>query len=352
MKETNVPIKYQKVYKLIEQHQRISIITHLNPDGDAVGSALGLYHFLENKNKEANVMLPNDFPGFLKWLPGSDSIFIYEKHGKQVTKALKAAELIICLDFNALNRMEVLADTFTRSNAPKVLIDHHPMPENFADITISTTAVSSTAELLYRFLEATAPEGITLPVATALFTGILTDTGSFSYNASNPGTYRVVGQLIEYGINKDEINALVYDNYSVERMRLMGYCLNEKMEVFPEYHAAFIPLSLETMERFNFRTGDSEGFVNLPLSINGIIFTALFTERKKITKASFRSKGSFNVNDFARSHFSGGGHLNASGGYTEVSLEETLAYFRKLLPKLQPKLKVAADELGGQFIRR
>lgn len=342
--------QFKKVSDLIHKHQRITIITHVNPDGDAIGSALGMYLFLKNQGKTVRVMTPNDYPAFLKWLPGSNDMLIHERHGKNAEEAIKTAELLFCLDFNAANRMDTLWEVFAQTHVPKVLIDHHPMPENFTDYIISTTEVSSTAELLFRFLHATGPEYISKPVAESLFTGILTDTGSFSYNASNPGTYEVVSQLINYGINKDEINALIYDNYSVERMRLMGYCLHEKMEVFPEFHTAFIPLSRKDMDRFNFRTGDSEGFVNLPLSINGIIFSALFTERKQITKASFRSKGSFSVNQFARDYFSGGGHLNASGGQTSMSIQETMEYFRSLLPRYRSQLQQSASELNKQII--
>lgn len=339
--------KIHELRRLINQNHRISIISHLNPDGDAVGSSLGMYLFLKNAGKDVSVMTPNDYPGFLKWLPASSEMLIYEKHGKKVLKKLAEAELIICLDFNAKNRMEALADTFDNTAAAKVLIDHHPMPEDFADLTISNTEVSSTAELLYRVLKGIAPEAITRQIAEALFTGILTDTGSFSYNASTPGTYEVVAQLIKHGISMDEITDRIYDNYSINRMRLMGYSLYQTMEVFPEYHAAFIPIYRSDMERFNFRTGDAEGFVNLPLSINGIIFTALFTERKQITKASFRSKGTFNVNAFARANFSGGGHLNAAGGFMERSIDETLEAFRKLLPYYQDELKNAIRKLNG-----
>lgn len=341
MTDINIHHKINELQKLINRHQKITLISHVNPDGDAIGSSLAMYLFLKQMGKTVTVMTPNDYPGFLKWLPGSKDLKIYERLGKRSFSYVEQADLLICLDFNAQNRLDALATPFNASNAPKVLIDHHPMPENFTDILISSTDVSSTAELLYHVLERIAPDFISKEVAEALFTGILTDTGSFSYNASNPGTYDVVGKLLQKGINKDEINAKIFDNYSIERMRLMGYCLHERMEVFPDYHAAFIPLSRKDMEKFNFRTGDSEGFVNLPLSIKGVIFTALFTERKTFTKASFRSKGAFDVNSFARDNFSGGGHLNAAGGYMEASLEETLEAFRLLLPKYQQQLKMA-----------
>lgn len=212
----------------------------------------------------------------------------------------------------------------------KILIDHHPDPENFADVIISSTDVSSTSELLYKFLTSLKEAShINKDIAECLYTGIMTDTGSFSYNSSSPDTYYIVSKLIEEGIDKDKIYWKVYDNYSIDRMRLLGYCLNQKLKVFPEYAAAYISITKAELEKYNYEPGDSEGFVNYPLSIKGIVFSVIFIEHEEHIKISFRSKGKFYANHFAMKHFNGGGHRNAAGGYSEKSLNETLRIFEQ-----------------------
>ena len=317
------------------------IITHYNPDGDAMGSALALYHYLIKKGKKPILVTPNDYPEFLHWLPGNENVVVYKRNTGAVLNAIKETDLLFALDFNDVDRTEGLEKYLRSATGKKVLIDHHPDPDpkKFADIVISETHYSSTAELVYHIIESMGDsELVDKTIAECVYTGIMTDTGSFNYNSSNPYTYYVVSKLIEIGIEKDKIHGNIYDNYSVNRMRLLGYCLNKKMEVFPEYNTAFISLTKEELKEFNFAPGDSEGFVNYPLSIKGIRFSALFIEKDKQVKISFRSKGEFSTNKFANKHFSGGGHKNASGGYSEESFEDTLEKFRNLLPQYKDDL--------------
>lgn len=319
--------------------QDVLIVTHYNPDGDAIGSSLAMYHFLKKSGYQVDVLVPNDYPDFLQWLPGNDSIINAGKNHDIAVKRISKAELILFLDFNVLDRTQQLEEIFRNLQTPKILVDHHPDPENFADTIISTIQVSSTSELLYELLILLeGEESVDETIAECLYTGIMTDTGSFSYNSSLADTYYVVSRLIEKGIDKDKIFWKVYDNYSSDRMHLLGYCLYEKLKIFPQYGAAYISINQEELKRFNYKSGDSEGFVNYPLSIHGIMFSVIFIEREDHIKISFRSKGDFQANVFASRHFSGGGHKNAAGGYSELSLEETLEKFESLLPQYRIKL--------------
>ncbi|HAN18162.1 MAG TPA: DHH family phosphoesterase [Bacteroidales bacterium] len=326
----------------IELSEKPLIITHYNPDGDAIGSILAFYHYLVKKGKNPFMVSPNDYPEFLHWMPGNENVTVYKRNTGTVTNAIRDADLIIALDFNNFERTEGLEKYLNESKAVKVMIDHHPDPSDFADIAISDIQYSSTAEMVYHVIESLGDEDlIDKNIAECIYCGIMTDTGSFNYNSSNPYTYLVVSKLVGFGIDKDRIYWNVYDNFSADRMRLLGYCLHKKMEVFPEYHAAIISITKDELKEFNFAPGDSEGFVNLPLSIKNIRFTAIFIERDKQIKISFRSKGNFSVNKFAEENFNGGGHKNASGGYSYVSLDETLKKFRELLPKYQTELQNA-----------
>lgn len=331
-----------KLKKVIDQAKKPLIITHYNPDGDAIGSALAFYHYLIKKGKEPVVITPNDYPGFLHWMPGNEKVIVYKRNCGTVLNYLKDADAIFALDFNDPDRTDGLEEYLKDAPGKKVLIDHHPEPSDFADLIFSHTEFSSTAELVYKVMEELGDASmVDKTIGECLYTGIMTDTGSFNYNSSYPYTYYVVSKLIELGINKDRIYWNVYDNYSIDRMRLLGYCLNKKMEVFPEYHAAYIAITQEELKEFNFAPGDSEGFVNYPLSIKGIFFTAIFIEKNKHVKISFRSKGKFPTNKFAEEHFNGGGHVNASGGYSYESLDDTLRKFKELLKDFKEELNNA-----------
>ncbi len=334
------PQTIEGVQRQLANVQQVLIVTHYNPDGDAIGSTLGLYHYLSRRGHRVDLVVPNEYPGFLQWMPGNDQILLASQNHQAAIEKLHRAEMIVFLDFNVLDRLQHLEEDFRQARVPKVLIDHHPDPEPFADWMVSTTQVSSTCELLYELLVAMDGEqSITRNVATCLYTGIMTDTGSFSYNSSLPDTYYVVSRLIEQGIDKDRIYWRVYDNYSADRMRLLGYCLNTKLKVFPEFGAAYISINQSELNHFNYKSGDSEGFVNYPLSISGVMFSAIFIEQEGYVKISFRSKGDFYANHFATAHFNGGGHKNAAGGYSELPLEDTLNKFESLLSDYKNQLK-------------
>ncbi len=330
----------KKLKDVLKNSSKILITTHLNADGDAVGSSLALASLLKKLGKDVRIMTPNDFPEFLRWLPGQDMIIIHLKKPKETQIWAEKADLIFSIDYNDPKRLKYAEKIILGSKAYKVLIDHHPNPVNFADLFISHTEFGSAAELVYYLImELGFADLIDRDIATCLFAGIMTDTGCFSYNCSYPEVFNTIARLMEYGIDKDNIYNKIYDNYSESRMRLMGYCLNEKMRVVHDYNTAYIFLSMEELKRFDHSPGDTEGFVNLPFSIKGIRFSALFIEKKDHIKISFRSRGRFDVNDFSSKYFNGGGHLNASGGEWKQSSDETIKRFVELLPIVSDQLK-------------
>jgi phosphoesterase RecJ-like protein len=325
--------------KLDRTNLKIVIITHRNPDGDAIGSITGLYRIFKKFGHEVNMLVPNEFPSSLKWLPDANKVQIFSNETEKAKKNLKSADILFAVDFNDLGRVHEFQENVLGSPSYKVIIDHHPEPGNIADLIISNTTVSSTAEMIYIFILSLGYQQlIDKDTATCLFAGIITDTGCFSFNSSRPETFRIVGDLLKYGIEKDTIYGKIYDNYSFNRMRLMGYCLNQKMQFLPGFRTAFISLSADELKEYKFNIGDSEGFVNLPLSIKGVIFSALFIENKDRIKISFRSKGNFAVNKICAEHFNGGGHINASGGESFDTLQNTIDKFVKLLPKYSDDL--------------
>ena len=335
------PETIAKVKELLSGNIRnIVIVPHVNPDGDAVGSSLGLWRVLKNAGYEPTVISPTDYPAFLKWINGTSEVKVYEHEPDVSRQILDNSDLVFLLDFNAFDRAGKVGTLVEKMDKPVILIDHHPDPAEVTDLMFSHTEASSTAELVYRFVESIGlDEFLDKDAAEAMFTGLVTDTGSFSYNASSPDMYEVVSRLLEKGVEKDKITDLVYNNFSADRMRLLGYSLDQKMKVFPEYHAAYISLSREELDRYHFVPGDTEGFVNYPLSISDVVFTALFIEKEDLVKISFRSKGGFPTNEFSGLHFNGGGHINASGGESRLPLAETLKKFEELLPEFSAKLK-------------
>ncbi len=325
---------------LLKNAGNILITTHHNADGDAIGSTLGLALVLKKGGKNVNIVTPNEYPHFLKWMPGSELITVFKNNEGVVKKMVDEAELLFCVDYNDSSRLKYASKTIFAGKAPVVLIDHHPDPMSFADITISETDLGSASELVFHVITELGMENlIDKDVASVLYAGIMTDTGCFSFSCSYPGVFEVVAQLIRHGIPKEEIHSRIYDNYSDARMRLMGFCLNEKMIILPEYHTAYIILTMEELDRFQHVPGDTEGFVNLPFSIKGIILSAFFMERKNHVKISFRSRGSFSVTEFARSHFRGGGHMNAAGAEWDLPIDKAIQHFLDILPKYADKLK-------------
>lgn len=312
----------------------MAVLTHTNPDGDAIGSSLALALALAKKGIDTQVVIPDGLPDFLRWLPGIErsTTFIYKK--EKASGIIDEADLVFCLDFNDPKRLNGVQESLSRSRARKVLIDHHQDLVCFADICISETWRGSVGEMIYVFLREVFEEDLLdQDIATCLYVAIMTDTGNFNYASSYPEIFHIVGDLMKYDLEKDRIYSNVYDAFTEDRMRLQGYCMQEKMVVLPKYHTAYISLTQEELKRFNHRKGDTEGFVNIPFSVKGIRFTALFVEKPDRIKVSFRSRGDFPVNRIATDHYQGGGHINAAGGDSFLNMKETLHQFEALLPR-------------------
>jgi phosphoesterase RecJ-like protein len=323
----------QKAKKLVLNSDKIVIVTHLAPDGDALGSSLGLYHFMMELGKKVQVIVPNDYPAFLHWMPGTKSVTNAEWHGRNADLAIAAADLIFCLDFNTPKRISQLENPVRQSKAKKILIDHHLSPADFCDVTISHPEISSTSELIFRFICRMGMfEYVNQPCAECIYTGMMTDTGAFTYNSSSYAIYYIIGELLQKGIDKDAIYSKVYNQYSEGRVRMQGYILYEKMKIFDEYKTSLITLSEREHLKFNAERGDTEGFVNIPLSMEKIVFSAFIREDKDIIRISLRSKGMFPTNRFAAEVYGGGGHQNASGGEFSGTLEEAVEKFEAALP--------------------
>jgi phosphoesterase RecJ-like protein len=325
--------KYTKeLSKLFSSSENILIICHINPDGDSVGAQLALYHYFKQHNKKVSLLAPNNLQEFLKWMDGADQINIFIKDRKKCRTLIERADLIIMLDFNQPGRLGEAEQFVISSPAKKIVIDHHLEPDNFADLMISDPSKCSTAELVHELVcEINGERFINRSYAEALYVGIITDTGNFEHGAYSSRTFRIVADLLDSGIKKEEIINLIYNNFSSDRLRLQGFALNQRMVVLPVFRTAYIYLSKSDLKEYNHVKGDTEGFVNLPLSIKGINFAALFIEKDDFIKLSFRSKGHFPSNEFASLYFSGGGHRNASGGEYTDTLENTIAYFLKIL---------------------
>ena len=325
--------KYTKeLSKLFSSAENILIMCHINPDGDSVGAQLSLYHYFKANGKNVSLLAPNNLQEFLKWMDGAGQIEVFIKDRKKGRMMIEGADLIIMLDFNQSGRLGEAEDYVVASKAKKVVIDHHLNPENFADLIISDPTKCSTSELIHEVIcEINGAKFMNRSYAEALYVGIITDTGNFEHGSYSSRTFRIVADLLDTGIEKEKIINLIYNNFSSDRIRLQGFALNQRMVVMPEYKTAYIYLSKNDLKEYNHVKGDTEGFVNMPLSIKGINFSALFIEKDNFIKLSFRSKGQFPSNEFASLYFSGGGHLNASGGEFSDTLDNTITYFIKVL---------------------
>ncbi|MEY5043949.1 MAG: hypothetical protein RJA19_1176 [Bacteroidota bacterium] len=321
--------------QLLEAARHIVVTSHRSPDGDAIGSSLALATYLWELGYSCAVVMPDDCPRFLHWMPGHDRVRNAQDHPDEVRSELERADLIFCLDYNALDRTGTLTALLEASTASKILIDHHPFPKDFADVSFSDVTASSTCELVYGWMEAQGSPMPSRPVAACLYVGMITDTGSFRYPAVTPQTLHIAARLMESGIQHASIQSLVYDTNPVERMRLVGFALGERLRVWPEYHAAIIALSQADLQRFQYRSGDTEGLVNQALAIEGVNLAVLMHEDATgKVKMSFRSRGKFSVQAIAHAHFSGGGHHNAAGGMVEgVPLAQVVERLEALLPK-------------------
>lgn len=322
----------ERLSQLIADNNVFVLTCHTGPDGDAIGSTLGMAHYLKALGKEAVVVVPDAYADFLSWMPGSQEILRFDKHPEKAGLMLSMADVIFAMDYNGLGRIDDMGPIVAKSKAVKVLVDHHLAPEKFCDLSFSFPHLSSTCEVVFRLVLAMGGyELLTKSACECLYAGMMTDTGCFSYGPCTREVYLIISMLMQKEINKDRIYNKVFNNYSEGRLRLMGYVLYEKMRVFPERHAALITLSRAEMQRFNFNKGDTEGLVNIPLQMKGIYFSAFLREdtEKDLIRVSLRSQGTFPCNKFASSYFHGGGHLNASGGQFDGTLQDAVAVFEK-----------------------
>ncbi len=326
--------------EFISVPRKVLIIPHFKPDADALGSSLGLAGYLKKKNHNATVITPSDYPEFLSWMPGNSEVVIFSKEKlAEFERQTAESDLIFCLDFSSLKRINELGELVAKSPAKKVLIDHHLEPEDFADFIQWDDTAASTAELVYGLIHELEDEKqVDENIANCLYAGLMTDTGGFRHSNTTKRVFETAAALVEHGADPARISKLIYDTNTLERMRLMGFVLKDKLNVIPEYRTAYIALRIEDLKKYSSQTGDTEGLVNFGLSVKGIRLAVLISERKENIKLSFRSLGDFSVNDFARKHFDGGGHKNAAGGQTTLGFDETLKKFLDLLPLYKNEL--------------
>ncbi len=323
--------KVKEFISLVSDSEKIVLVSHVNPDGDAIGSTTGFKYFLEQNGKSVSIVVPNRYPQFLGYLDINEEIVAYKGNEDEAVKIVEASDLIICMDFNALKRIEELGGIVGKSGAKKVLIDHHLQPEECFDIIFSDPQASSTCEVAYYLIrdmvEADSSiKPVDLKSGLSFYTGLMTDTNNFA-NSVRPQTFKMACELLELGIDKEDVQFKVYSGFREERMRMMGYMLYENMQIFPEHKAGFMLITKELKEKFNFQDGDSDGFVNLALNISGVEVSGLFTEADGFVKVSLRSKGDFSVNGLSRAFFNGGGHERAAGGKIFIPTDEVLDYF-------------------------
>ena len=326
--------------EFLAEPKQIVITTHPKPDGDAMGSSLGLYHYLILKGHRVHVITPTDYPTFLQWLPGNDDVLIFTQRQEESKQLVANADFIFCLDFNALSRIYDLGDLVRESKAKKVLIDHHLEPEGFEDYRFWTTTACATAQLVYEFIVNIMNERALLnkDIASCLYTGIMTDTGSFRYRSTTSNVHRIVADLIDCGADNTLIHQLVYDDFSENRLRFLGHILLNKLEVLPEYKSAIITITNQELEEYKISTGDTEGIVNYALSITGIRLAILIIERQDAVKLSIRSTGNFPANEICKKYFNGGGHKNAAGGISSERIDVVRRKFDTILPEYQELL--------------
>ena len=324
---------------VIQTPKRFAVVSHVNPDGDAIGSSLAFSQFLAKLGHEVEVMVSNDFPEFLAWMPGACRIHIYEKEAETCDKILESADVLAILDFNHLSRSGLLQNKLKNLNTNKILIDHH-RDTDFEKFycALSDTNVSSASELVASLVLHYGKQYLDESIATNLLVGIMTDTGSFAHSIYHSDTFSICSELIDKAVSYNKIHQLIYDTFSEDRLRLLGYSISNKMEVMDEFATAIIALNKEELAQFNYQVGDTEGVVNFPLSMKKIRMSVLVTERQGIIRFSFRSKGSFSVHELANKYFNGGGHTNAAGGTLTCSMEDALAKLHQVLPEYKELL--------------
>lgn len=333
----------QDIYELLTSPRKVVITMHQKPDADAMGSSLALGLFLQGLGHEVQVISPTNWAKWLNWMPGCDKVLDYEQESQrgQADESITHADWIFCLDFNVLHRTKAMAKAIQEAAATRILIDHHQQPEiKYFSFGISDTSKSSTCEMVYDFIIESGHGGrIDIPIAECLYAGIMTDTGSFRFASTHAGVHRMAADLKERGLQHTRVHENIYDNFLENRLRFIGHILLNRMDISYEYNTALIAISKKDLFRFDIKTGDTEGLVNYPLSIQGIKLAALVIDRDEERKWSFRSKGNFDVNSFARDHFEGGGHFNAAGGRSSESLEDTVQHFKNVLKQYTSQLQ-------------
>lgn len=332
-------LQIEKVGQLLSQPKNIALVSHKNPDGDTISAALAMMHYLRFNGHNVSSLIPNQYPGYYSWLPGCEEFIIFDKDAALVREKIETADIIFCLDFNRMNRTGNMTPDLIKATGVKIVIDHHIEPSEEFKYYFTTTDTSSTGELVYEFIEAIGDKKlINKEIALALYTAIMTDTGSFSYNCDHGRTYSIVADLIEKGIVPSLVHKLVYDTFTEDRLRLLGYAISERMLVWRDLHTAVIYLDKNDLDKFNYQVGDTEGIVNYPLSMDGVNMSVLLTERDRLIRMSFRSKGEFSVNNLAAAHFDGGGHKNAAGGTSVLSVTETIDKLKEVVRNYQEDL--------------
>lgn len=325
----------------ISQYKRVVIVSHVNPDGDAIGSSLAFYYFLLKFGIDAKVIIPNDFPSFLAWMPGVENILTYDKNPEKGLEYLNNADLICYLDFNHPSRTGLVHNDLCHcKKTPRLLIDHHRDTDysQFA-MYLSVAETSSTSELVAELIQYHGFEKyLDDKIATCLLVGIMTDTGSFAHSIYHPETFEICGKMISPTVDYQLIHSKIYNTFSENRLRLLGYCISNRMTTLNEYHTAYIYLTKSDLETYNYQVGDTEGVVNFPLMIDNIKMAVLITERQGVIRFSFRSKGDFSVHELAKAHFNGGGHTNAAGGTLECGIEQAIEKFLDVLPQYKSLL--------------
>ncbi len=337
----NIPMeRINELKNLLATPKNITITTHRNPDGDAIGSSLALYHFLKRNFHSVTVISPSDYPDFLAWMPDVQDIIIFDDDPEYLKDHFDKQDMVFCLDFNALDRIDKLGELFAdKDNIIKVMIDHHLYPESFPDFILSDTTASSTCELIFQFISMLGLEKeIDVTIGECILTGILTDTGSFKYSTS-PKLFKIVAQLLEIGVDDYKLQDLIFNSLKEKNLRLLGHCLNRRMEILPEYKTGIFVLTKDDYAHFDIKRGDTEGIVNYLLKIRDIKVAAFIMEQPNIVKISLRSKGDFSVQEIAQKYFRGGGHKNASGGASFIGLKPTIRKFKEILPKYAEQLK-------------
>ncbi|TGE21133.1 DHH family phosphoesterase [Hymenobacter metallicola] len=330
--------------ELLAQPRQIFITTHHKPDADALGSSLGLAGYLRKKGHHVTVVTPSDYPSFLSWMPGNDEVIVYEarQNDAQVREIIGTAEVIFCLDFSCLGRINEMGEYIRTAPGTKVLIDHHLEPEQFADLDFSNPKAAATAELVFEVIRDLGDqELIDVGIGESLYAGIMTDTGSFRHPSTSRNVHLIIAELLNAGIDLSSVHRRIYDSHSEMRLRFLGFVLKDKLTVLREYNTAYIAITQDELRQYQSKTGDTEGLVNFALSIEGVVFAAVLIDRGQAVKISFRSVGDFSVNEFARKNFNGGGHHNAAGGISHEALEPTVQRFLELLPQYQTQLVTA-----------